>query len=346
MFVSKNLVTPLGLAATAVLALGVVGASPAGASPSAAGATVIGDTLVITGGNGPDRVTVDFRDASSVGVELDGDRQSFERRAFRVISVSLGSGDDRFDMSSGGSASADVPLHVDAGNGDDTVVGGAGADTIVGGNGDDNLRGGAGADVLFGDNGDDFADGGVGTDTEVLGAGDDVAGWTPGEGSDAVFGQSGSDTLAFDGSGGDEVMSLSRNGTDAVFLRSPGAVRMDLDGVERVEANALGGVDAVTINDLRGTDVQDTTVDLSSGGTGDGKADTVVVNGSPAADDVAVGVDSGAVDIRGLQPLIRIKGSESIDRLHLNTLGGKDQVRVSDAAKSLIGILVDFGADQ
>src|SRR4051794_30874043 len=247
MNVSKSLGKPLGLAATAVLALGLAGVSPADASAAVAGATLIGDTLVITGGNGPDRVTVDFREPGSVGAELDGVRQSFGRRTFRVISVSLGSGDDRFDVDSGGSASTDVPLHIDAGNGSDTIVGGAGDDTIVGGNGDDHLRGGAGADVLFGDNGDDFVDGGVGTDTEVLGSGDDVAAWTPGEGSDAVFGQSGNDTLAFDGSPGDEVMSLSRNGTEAVFLRSPGSVRMDLDGVELVNTNALGGADTITV---------------------------------------------------------------------------------------------------
>jgi len=47
-----------------------------------------------------------------------------------------------------------------------------------------------------------------------------------------------------------------------------------------------------------------------------------------------------------LQPNVRITGSESFDQLHVNTLAGKDQVQVSNAAKSLIGILVDFGADQ
>src|SRR4051812_3078257 len=266
MKVPKNLNRPLGLAAATTIAIGLAGAVPAQASPVAASASVTGGTLLIKGGHGSDNVTVDFAAAGSVAVELDGRRQSFDRRTFTTVSVSLGSGDDRFRVVSGGSPLTDVHLDIDAGDGDDAVAGGAASDTIFGGRGNDDLRGGSGNDVLFGGRGDDLVDGGVGTDTELLGSGDDVAGWLPGEGNDAVLGQSGTDTLLFDGSAGDEVMSLSANGRSAVFLRSPGSVRMDLDSVERVTANALGGVDSITVNDLSGTDVGQTTIDLSVAG--------------------------------------------------------------------------------
>ena len=38
---------------------------------------------------------------------------------------------------------------------------------------------------------------------------------------------------------------------------------MDLNGVERVDLNALGGADLITVNDLAGTDVTDVNVDLA-----------------------------------------------------------------------------------
>ena len=58
---------------------------------------------------------------------------------------------------------------------------------------------------------------------------------TPRPGSPAraatfIVGDSSADTLAFTGAGDDEVMSLAADGRSAVFLRSPGAIRMDLDG--------------------------------------------------------------------------------------------------------------------
>jgi hypothetical protein len=60
-------------------------------------------------------------------------------------------------------------------------------------------------------------------------------------------------------------------------------VTMDTHGVERVDFNALGGADVVTVNDLRGTDVSDVNVDLAGalgGVSGDNAADRVIVNGT------------------------------------------------------------------
>jgi len=328
MNLSKKLARPLSLAAAATLATGLSGALPAHATPLRASAAVSNGVLDITGGNGPDTVTVDFGNPDSVGVEIDGTRESFGRPTFATISASLGSGDDRFRVTTGGSALTDLPI------------------TVHGGDGDDDLHGGAGADLLLGDRGDDTVDGGVGTDTELLGSGDDVAAWLPGEGSDAVFGQSGDDTLLFVGSNGDEVMSLSANGDRAVFLRSPGSVRMDLDGVEQVRVNALDGADAITVGDLSGTDVRRADLDLSARGASDGKTDTVVVNGTAQADDLSVDGHDGTVDVSGLRPETTLTGSDAFDRLELRTLGGHDEAHVSDAATALIGVLVDLGAGQ
>jgi Ca2+-binding RTX toxin-like protein len=328
MDVQKNIRRSLGLAAAATLTAGFTGFAPAAASPAASAVTVTDGTLLILGSNGNDRVVVDFTRADSVSVDLDGVRQDVARSAFRTISVSLRSGADRFSVSSGGSALTDAPLAVEGGSGDDTITGGAGRD------------------VLSGDRGADFVDGRVGTDTEVLGSGDDVAAWVPGEGNDVVDGGSGRDTLAFDGGGGDDVMSLSANGHAAVFLRSPGSIRMDLTEVERLDVNALAGADTVTLNDTSGTDVDETAFDLGTGGVADVSKDSVVVNGTDQADDVRVDALAGAVGISGLRPETTITGSDSRDELHVNTLGGPDDVEVSNPATQLIGVLVDFGSGQ
>jgi Ca2+-binding RTX toxin-like protein len=316
---------PLGPAAATTLVAVALAAGLTGtadASPARATATLVGGALVVDGSPGEDTGVVDFTDAGTIGVELNGVRQGFARAAIRTISVSLRSGDDRFSVTSGRSALTDLPLRVD------------------GGNGDDHLLGGAAADVLSGDRGDDFVDGGVGADTQLLGPGDDVASWDPGEGSDATEGGSGRDTLVFNGAGGDETMSLSADGSSAVFLRSPGSIRMDLDEVERLEVDARGGADAVTVGDLTGTGLEETTLDL---GSSDEKVDTVALRGTEGSDDVSVTSVDGGVDVAGLRPRTRIEGSEPSDRLEVGTLGGADAVRVSDAASALISVLVDLG---
>ena len=66
---------------------------------------------------------------------------------------------------------------------------------------------------------------------------------------------------------------------------------MDLNDVETIDLNALGGTDTVTVNDLTGTDVTEVNVDLAGtiGGTaGDGAADTVIVNGTNGNDIIDV----------------------------------------------------------
>jgi hypothetical protein len=84
---------------------------------------------------------------------------------------------------------------------------------------------------------------------------------------------------------------------------------MDTAGVERVDFNALGGADLVTVNDLTATDVNELVLDLAAtfgGGTGDGQADRVVVNATDGNDAIDVSGDAGEVKVNGLAPTIRI----------------------------------------
>ena len=56
------------------------------------------------------------------------------------------------------------------------------------------------------------------------------------------------------------------------FTRNVGNIVMDLDGVESVDLNALGGADTSTVNDLSGTDLTEVNTNLA--GAPGGSAET------------------------------------------------------------------------
>jgi hypothetical protein len=64
-------------------------------------------------------------------------------------------------------------------------------------------------------------------------------------------------------------MDVSANGSRVRLFRDVAAVTMDLNGLERLELNALGGADTITVNDLTGTDLKATAIDLAATGGGD-----------------------------------------------------------------------------
>ena len=92
-----------------------------------------------------------------------------------------------------------------------------------------------------------------------MGDGGDTFVWNPGDGSDTVDGQAGSDTMVFNGSDAAENIDISANGSRVRFTRDVGNVTMDLDGVETIDLNALGGADTITVNDLTATDLSRST---------------------------------------------------------------------------------------
>ena len=210
-----------------------------------------------------------------------------------------------------------------------TVDGGIGNDTILGGNGIDLLMGGDGNDVI---------DGQQGNDTAILGAGDDRFVWDPGDGSDKVEGQAGVDTLDFNGSAANEIFNLTANGGRALFTRDVGNIVMDLDDVENILLDSLGGTDTFNVGDLTGTDVKSVIIDLGApAGGGDGLADTVVLNAT-AGDDV-IGVENvgGVLKVFGLSSVIEIHDFDiGIDKLIINTLGGDDVVDATALDASIV----------
>jgi Ca2+-binding RTX toxin-like protein len=219
--------------------------------------------------------------------------------------------------------------------------------TYDGGAGDDSVRGGNGADTLIGGSGNDAVDGNQGVDVALMGSGNDTFTWDPGDGNDTVEGQGGADTFAFNGSAIGELLEASANGERVTFTRNIANIVTDLKDVERLALRALGGNDTVTVNSMAGTDVDAVDVDLSApGGGGDQAQDTVIVNGTDAADAVKVNRVEDTVAVTGLRAVTGIAGSELLDdTLRINTLAGDDKVTVDPNAELLITPVIDLGAD-
>ena len=209
------------------------------------------------------------------------------------------------------------------------------------------LNGGDGNDTLIGSPGDDLVNGGRGNDVALMGAGDDTFVWNPGDGSDTVEGQDGNDTMLFNGANINEQIDISANGSRVRFFRDVANITMDLNRVEGIDFNALGGADTITVNDLTGTDLTQLNLDLASppgSGAGDGQADTVIVNGTGGDDVVTVAGDASGVSVTGLSARVNITGAEAAnDRLTVNTLGGDDVLDASALSSGAIALAANGG---
>jgi Ca2+-binding RTX toxin-like protein len=243
-------------------------------------------------------------------------------------------------------------LVINANGGDDVITAGNGLSalislTIDGGTGNDTITGGDGNDTLFGGDGNDIITGGRGNDVAQLGAGDDTFIWNPGDGSDTVEGQAGLDTLLFNGSNIAEKIDISANGPRVRFTRDVANITMDVNGVETIHFNALGGADNITVGDLTGTGVTQVQLDLGStpgSSTGDGDADLVTVNATNGNNAINVTASGSTVSVTGLQEVVTINNTEAAnDRLTIMGLGGNDTINASTLAADVISLTIDGG---
>ena len=207
------------------------------------------------------------------------------------------------------------------------------------------MNGGLGTDLLRGSQGDDLVNGGDGNDVALLGAGDDTFVWNPGDDNDTLEGQDGFDAMLFNGANVAENVDVSANGGRVRFFRDIANVVMDLNDVESIDFNALGGADTVVANDLSGTDVTELNASLASAGGGDAQPDNVVVNGTNGDDVVVIAGDASRVTAFGLAARVNITGAEAAnDRLTVNLLAGDDVVDASSVAAGSIQLTLDGGA--
>jgi RTX calcium-binding nonapeptide repeat (4 copies) len=294
-------------------------------------------TLEVKGGDQADAVALRLKagDPNTVEVDVGADGLadlSFARDALSAIKVKLGDGDDSVLIDDANGVFTDSkPTTIAGGNGDDSLNGGLGI-----GSGAERLRGGDGADTVVG---------GKGNDTASLGGGNDSFRWDPGDGSDVIEGQDGSDTMLFNGAAANENVTMRANGGRLTFVRTVNNanVTMDTDGVETVDFNALGGTDNITVNDLTGTDVTQTNLDLASalGGIApDGAVDNVVANGTNGDDSINIQGNGSGADETGLATAVSVTHADPTDTLSVNTLAGTDDV-VANGVAGVLQVLVD-----
>ena len=284
------------------------------------------DTVIVDGTNNNDPVQISGSGSSYTvsGLHATVHVQGSEGANDNLV-VNTFDGNDVINAS--GLAAGVVNLTVDAGAGNDRITGSDGADRLVGGNGNDQIEGGRGNDEMFG------------------GAGNDLFTWDPGDGSDMIEGQEGHDTLEFDGANIAERFDLSANGSRLRLSRDIGNVVMDVNGVEQVNLDPLGGADTVTVNDLIGTDVTRVNINLAAAtGQGDGQADTVVVDGTAAADAFTISGSGTTVNVAGPSTTVHITHAEGAnDSLHVFSLGGNDTINASALQAGAISLTEDGG---
>jgi Domain of unknown function (DUF4214)/RTX calcium-binding nonapeptide repeat (4 copies) len=308
------------------------------------------DTLV--GGAGDDvyRLDTDTVAGSDTIDESGGgnDTLDFSSTTTRAVSINLGNPAAQV-------VNAGLTLTLSAGNTIENVIGGDLGDTLTGNGLSNVILGSGGNDRLSGAGDDDLLAGGAGDDTVVGNAGNDTFLWNPGDGNDFIDGVTndgaGSDRPVFNGSDAAERIAISADGNAAAVTRDVDDVRLDLVDVETVDVNAGGGADTVTVDDLTGTGVTEIHLDLAGavgGLTGDGQADTVLVNGTNGDDHINVagnGVGAPGVNVTGLSALVSITNSDGpLDSLLVNGLGGNDAVDASGLAAGVIRPTVSGGA--
>jgi Ca2+-binding RTX toxin-like protein len=292
-------------------------------------------TLTITGTERSDRLTLRLRagDRRRLQVDIGNDGSAdftVRRRRFDRIVVNARRGNDRvrIDESSGAFTTL-TPTQINGQGGDDTLLGGSGAETLNAGNGKDLVDGNGGADRI------------------TLGSGDDRFVWDPGDGSDVVDGADGHDVVAFNGSSATEQFHLSANGRHARFTRDVGGVTMDLGAIEQIDVASVGGNDALTVDDLTGTDVKTVNNDLAAtiGGTkpGSGTAATIV-NGTNRPDSIVATGRGGSASVTGLTARVNVThGDARRDALAIFGQGGNDRVDASAVHADAAKLAVDGG---
>ncbi len=275
-----------------------------------------GDTVEVNGGNGAEVFTTTVN-----GTRVRFDRTSpapffLDINACEFLVLNCNGGNDQFSAS--GNLAPLIQITVDGGAGDDILAGSNGADVLIGGDDNDTISGGQGNDMLIGGNGDD---------TIV---------WNPGDGSDTIEGQTGNDRLVFNGSNANEIFDLSAIGARVRLTRNVGAIVMDIDGVETVNINALGGVDSVAVNSLTGTAVALVDLDLAgTGGVDDGQADVVTLPATSGSDTYNLVANAGAIDASGFGTLVRVHDAANLT----------DTISITGVGNDLVSINGSAGAD-
>jgi Ca2+-binding RTX toxin-like protein len=173
-------------------------------------------------------------------------------------------------------------------------------------------------------------DGGAGTDELIGSPGADELRWDAGDGAESIAAGAGQDRLLVNGTNAGDTIALSPSGQRLRATR--GAEQAEADDVERVEAYAFAGDDAVTAADLAGTDVSTVHVD---GGDG---TDGLTLDGSPGDDVVRI---TPGVAVSGFAATLTLVATE---RLTVNGRDGEDAIDATGLPAAAATLTIDGGS--
>jgi Ca2+-binding RTX toxin-like protein len=192
------------------------------------------------------------------------------------------------------------------------------------------------SETLVGTAGNDKITGGAGSDLVQMGDGADLFIWLSGHGKDTVEGGSGFDTARFTATKIADGLGLLADGAGARMFSNLESV--GLDSIERVEIQALGGADTITIGDLEGTGVTEVAIDLSA----DGMADTVSTTGTLDNDIVNIASTAGKIVVAGLPAEVSIANAAKTDFLFFDGGEGNDIINAAGLAAGKVSLQI-FG---
>ena len=246
--------------------------------------------------------------------------------------IFLGNGDNRV------TDYGDADVHLQLGSGDNSVSLGGGNDTIIAsGVGNDYIQGGDGNDLIQGSDGNDQELEGQGGNDTIYGMGGDdrivytaSAGFDQvGDGLDKIDGGAGNDLLEVYGSAhGDNFTLVAIGNGHALLNQDDGNVNnADLVNVEHIDFTTAGedgvnasGSDNISVFDMTGTGVKLVTIDLAgtNPNAGDGKVDTITLDGDGGGEAVTVVLDAkGELVITGLAEKVVISHFDANDVVNI-----------------------------
>ena len=163
-----------------------------------------------------------------------------------------------------------------------------------------------------------------------------------------IEGQDGTDTMLFNGAAGRRHRhDVGERRAAHVLPPTRATSRWTPTKSRSSTSTPSAAADSVTVNDLTGTDVTQTNLDLASalGGTAaDGAVDNVVVNGTNGDDTIDIDGNGSGADVTGLATAVSVKHADPTpDRLSVHTLAGTDNVTANGVA-GLLQVLVDGAA--
>jgi Ca2+-binding RTX toxin-like protein len=244
---------------------------------------------IYDGGDGTDRLIVDYSSATFSGLGTDGlgvsngywsnsafhDYRGYYYYGWRANSPLLSfSNIETFEIT--GTAYAD---YLRGYSGDDKLIGGEGNDNIAGGDGNDLIRGGDGNDTLKGEGGNDEIEGGDGNDTIDGGTGRHVI--RGGTGDDTVAGAKAGDSID-GGEGNDTLQSLDLSSLDVDLVLNL-RVTEQVSGDNNTRINNFENISTVTLGSGYDTTIATGNLLVSNGSfNGGGGTDTLIVDYSSA----------------------------------------------------------------